>query len=167
MAWSRRSLPTEGSFQSSISMGKGTVIIDTSVLVDMLAASTGRRPEFVQLLEVLLERQQVIRIPMHAVFELHCALGKGLAEGRLRLERIATEERSLRFDPVPIDETFVMNYMREGLPRIKTGDYIFLAMAYIDKCQLVTEDAKLAAAAKKLGVAVFSAGEYLKKLDEE
>jgi predicted nucleic acid-binding protein len=62
---------------------------------------------------------------------------------------------------VPIDQAFIERYPMVGLPNMKAGDLLYLAMAKADGAHLITEDQELYDKARGAGVTAFKVFEYV------
>ena len=67
---------------------------------------------------------------------------------------------------IHIDELFIEKYAMADIPHIKAGDHIFVAMAKVSNCPLITSDAKMITISKECGVRVFEPVEFMNELDE-
>ena len=67
---------------------------------------------------------------------------------------------------IQLDKQFIEKYAMVDIPYIKAGDHIFVAMAKVNNCPLITSDAKMFTISKKCGVRVFEPIEFMNKLGE-
>lgn len=142
-----------------------TVVIDTNILVDIFLESRSRYADAKKLGQLLSENRFLVKLPMHAFFELSSALRSEKANKHstepMPYNPEYTEKAGFRLDQVPIDEIFLNKYLDTTLPYLKGGDFIFLCMAKKDGSELITEDKKLYDAAKGAGVNVYSIKEFM------
>ena len=140
------------------------VIVDTCVLVDIALSTRARHAQAVDLARCLRKHDIVIRAPMHAAFEFMCAIRQEVHQlGGRHSSWAAGTDDSERIDiwPVPIDAEFVATYPMQNLPDMRSGDFLFLAMASGDNQALVREDDDLFRKAQLAGVRVFRIATYL------
>ena len=136
------------------------IIVDTSVIVDMFLTTSSRHPDAKKILKYLNETQKPVRIPMFALFEIHSALQNikiNLKSGKLKFYG----EISLDLEPIPIDQDFIKKYLIKDLPYLKAADLIFVAMAKVDGCILITEDKEQYNKSKSFGVKSYRIEEFL------
>lgn len=67
---------------------------------------------------------------------------------------------------IHIDKPFIEKYAMADIPWIKAADHIFVAVAKINECPLITNDKKMIAISKECGVRVFTPAEFMKELDK-
>lgn len=65
---------------------------------------------------------------------------------------------------VHIDDQFIKKYAMADIPYIKAGDHIFVAMAKVNGCPLITSDEGMIRISKKSGVSAYKPGEFLREL---
>jgi predicted nucleic acid-binding protein len=141
------------------------VILDTSVMMDILLKDREAHDEAARLAKHLIERNVPIAMPMHAFFELTSAImcEKRTHGGSLvnSAAEVLNENRQLKMVPVPIDLAFVNKYATGEAPDLRSGDMIFVVLAKVDGLDLITEDDKMLKEAKRLGVSAYRIAEYL------
>lgn len=140
------------------------IIIDTSVLTDIVLTTGPRHSDAKELGKYLNENQVIIRVPMHALFEVSSALKneKMLSSPqKLQFWNELSEESPLRVKPVPIDEAFFKKYHSPDLPYMRAGDLIFVAMAKVDGAILITEDDAQYKKAKDFDVNAYRIRQFL------
>ncbi len=67
---------------------------------------------------------------------------------------------------IHLDEQFIKKYSMVDIPYIKAGDHIFVVVAKINDCPLITSDAKMITISKECGVRVFEPVEFMNELGE-
>ncbi len=67
---------------------------------------------------------------------------------------------------IHIDKQFIEKYAMVDIPYIKASDHIFVAMAKLSDCPLITSDAKMITISKECGVRIFEPAEFMNELDE-
>ncbi|MDA2935402.1 hypothetical protein MYX82_13850 [Acidobacteria bacterium AH-259-D05] len=142
-------------------------ITDASFLMDVFFTHRANHATAAQLADLMIERSLKCRIPMHGIFELTSAI---MCEKRIhgslsdKSNKRIDESRPLVMEHVPIDQAFITKYMVDEIPDLKSGDMIYVVIARVDGQDLITEDKKMYAEAKRLGVSVFTAQEYIAHL---
>jgi predicted nucleic acid-binding protein len=140
------------------------VVVDTSVLVDFALESAKLHADAVLLFRLLLERGIRIRAPYHAAFEFLATVRRQvLFEGAIQSSQAGVADQSLvvAVHAVPINSAFSNHYTTTGLPQLKAGDLLFLALARGDGATLITEDIDLHKKAVATGVRCFKIRQYL------
>lgn len=141
------------------------VMADTSVMVDIVLTSRPRHADGDKLRAYLKANNLRLRFPMHGMFELGAALHNekiGAKGAKLPFNQNMPEASPLEADPIAVDQAFFAKYFDPGLPYLKGGDLIFVAMAKKDGAVLITEDTKQYDAAKAAGVEVYRIAAFLK-----
>ncbi len=141
------------------------ILVDASVILDILVAS---RPghKFGKLIGVyLIENGVQITAPMHVMFEIKSGLldAERDAEAKgesLHLNEDVSESTPLKYNFIPIDYAFFGKCFDIGLPHMKAGDYMNVALAKADGLILLTEDPAQYAAARAAGVTVYNSEEF-------
>jgi predicted nucleic acid-binding protein len=139
------------------------IILDTDVLVAIFVAPEKNHHNAKELADYLIDENIQPRIPMHGYFQLACALRRKGIERTLEFQDAITEDRPIRINFVDIDQKFIERYDDPSLPYIKSGDFIFLAMARKDNAILITEDDKLYKKAVEAGIEVYKVKPFLEK----
>ena len=67
---------------------------------------------------------------------------------------------------IHIDKLFIEKYAMADIPYIKAADHIFVAIAKINDCPLITSDTQMITISKQCGVRVFEPAEFMNELDE-
>ena len=140
------------------------VIVDASVLVDFVLENSPRHNGAVRLFTFLLKHQIRVRIPFHAAFEHMSAIRRNVwFEDGQQAPHARQDNQGLQVQlfAVPIDNAFIERYPTVGLPYMKAGDLLYLAMAKADGAPLITEDQELYDKAQKAGITTFKVSEYV------
>ncbi len=119
------------------------IVIDSSVLFDMIFVNSLRHEVAKKLHRKLKQKSVMLRTPFHAFFELHAAIKQERLKGPGYLSDELTEDNGIQLFPEPIDEKFLNTALNLTLPYIKGSDFIFLCFAARDQLPLLTEDVKL------------------------
>ena len=143
------------------------IIIDASVILDILVAS---RPghKFGKLIGVyLIENGVQITAPMHVMFEIKSGLLEAEHDAEangesLHLNEDVSESTPLKYNFIPIDNAFFEKCFDMELPHMKAGDYMNVALAKAEGLILLTEDPVQYAAARAAGVTVHNPMEFRK-----
>ena len=141
------------------------IVIDTSILLDIIIR-TRPRHKFAKLIGAYLIEQGIkVRVPMPALFEIRSAMLHAKLEAEengeaVQLNEDISDSTPLIYDTVPIDQAFFEKYFDAGIPCLKAGDYLYVALAKADGLVLLTEDPAQYEAAGKAGVEVYTAVEY-------
>jgi len=104
------------------------IILDTCVLVAIFMVSEENHRNAKKLADYLIDENIQPRIPMHGFFELACVFKRKETEGPFELQN-ETNQRPFNMKHINIDHKFFEDYYDPSLPYIKSGDFIFLAMA--------------------------------------
>lgn len=142
------------------------VVIDTSVLIDMVLSSRHRHARAEALRRKLEAAGTTVRTPIYALFEIRAAIRQEMADPSarsLRVNRALTEQDPLSIEYIHVDEAFFQNYYREDLPELRAGDLVFVALAKGDGLALITEDEEQRKKAAAYGVSAYRIDEYLAK----
>ena len=112
--------------------------------------------------DYLIDKRVRIKEPLHALFELTCAVqNEKMRRGPLKGNESITEERPLDIEYVSIDMPFFSRYFDGSIPYLKAGDLIFVCYAKGEHGVLVTEDDKQLKVATAAGVAVHRLESFL------
>ncbi len=141
------------------------LIVDSCVFIDTFDPQSPNHLAAVQLLETLLARDLQITMPAHGWFEVQCTLQKLISEQRFEGPLFAGR-MDYPIQLIHIDERFIHRYAMVDIPYIKGGDHIFIAMAKVNDCPLITSDAKMIKISNKCGVRVFKPVEFMNELGE-
>lgn len=139
------------------------MVIDASVLIDMFLTSRPRHCRALKLVQLIKKSGLTVIVPMHAILEVKCAIDNERqtpTHGDLH-DGLFTEESPLNCRCVPIDKTFIHEYVDLSVPHIRAGDLPYVLIAKKHKCPLVTEDHGQYDVAKRAGVATYNIDEYL------
>ena len=138
-------------------------LLDTCVFIDSFDPLSPNHKDSMLLLEDLLRRGLIVTMPAHGWFEVQCTLQKLAKENRLSAPTIAGQHQyPIRL--LHIDKPFIEKYAMADIPYIKAGDHIFVAVAKLNSCPLITSDNRMTVVSKECGVRVFSPGEFLSEL---
>jgi predicted nucleic acid-binding protein len=143
-----------------------TIVVDTSVLMDIEFVHRGRHEAGKALAQKLRNEGSLVVVPAHWFFEYLSAvlcekrrIGAPLAQGEFK------NGPPFLMKMVPIDDVFIKDYLlatiNDNIVDLKSGDMIFALIALKDKLPIITEDRKLHAIASKLGIRAFTIDEYL------
>ena len=139
------------------------LIVDSCVFIDSFDPQSSNHVESVRLLEELLHRGIPITMPAHGWFEVQCTLQRFIKEKRFVPPTIGGRQHfPIRL--IHIDQSFIEKYKMVDIPYIKAGDHIFIAVAKLNDCPLVTNDATMAAVSKQCSVRVFTPTEFINEL---
>ena len=141
------------------------LIVDSCVFIDTFDPQSSNHLAAVQLLETLLARDLQITMPAHGWFEVQCTLQRLVSEQRFVGPLIAGG-MNYPIRLIHIDEQFIQKYAMVDIPYIKGGDHIFVAMAKVNDCALITSDTKMIKISKTCGVRVFEPVEFMNELGE-
>lgn len=139
------------------------LLVDSCVFIDAFDRTSPRHLESFALLEELRSRDVLVTMPAHAWFEVQCALQRLIAEKRF-LGPAIQGQMNYPIELIHIDAPFIRKYAMVGIPYIKAGDHIFVAVAKVNGYPLVTSDLKMAEVSSKCGVRVFSPLEFSHEL---
>ena len=148
------------------------IVVDAGILLDIVVR-TRPRHKFAKLIGVyLIDNGIRIKVPMHAMFEIKAAMKDAKMQAETKGEAVQINEdisemTPLNFDPVPIDGAFFSKYSDAGIPYLKAGDYLYVALAKVDGLILLTEDQAQYDAAVTAGVRVYTAMEFRKMCASE
>lgn len=145
------------------------LVADTSAILDIIIRSRPRHKYAKAVGMYLIDNKIKVTVPMHALFEIRSAIlsaKRGAAESLVpvQINEDISESTPLLYNPVPIDDAFFNKYFVEGIPCLKAGDYMYVALAMVEKLDFLTEDPRQYEAAKKAGVSVYSMEEYREKI---
>jgi predicted nucleic acid-binding protein len=139
------------------------LLVDTCVFIDSFDPGSPTHADALRLLEELLRRELIITMPAHGWFEVQCTMQRLVKEKRFAAPTIAgRREYPIRLPH--IDKPFIEKYAFTDLPYLRAGDHIFVAVAKVNSCRLVTSDAGMTQVSKQCGVQVFSPSEFLSEL---
>lgn len=139
------------------------LLVDSCVFIDAFDPASPHHAESLALLEELRSRAMLVTMPAHAWFEVQCTLQRLIAEKRFVGPAIQGQ-MNYPVELIHIDAPFIQKYAMAGIPYIKAGDHIFVAVAKVNGYSLVTSDSKMADVSKKCGVHVFSPLEFSNEL---
>jgi hypothetical protein len=142
------------------------LVVDTCVLMDMMFVHRARHAEADKMRQLLAKEPHAIVFPMHAHFEILSAAAcdkKRLAK-LLDLAQPFNDIIDLVLEPKAIDLEFVKNYFPQQFIDLKSGDMIFVGIALKESIPLVTEDSKMCAEAKRVGIETYTISEYVAAL---
>jgi predicted nucleic acid-binding protein len=133
------------------------LILDTSVLIDMLCSPRPRHPAAKRLQAILERDRTTIVLPYFALFEVAAATKSEKVSSTFKFPA----DFALNLDLRPIDLAFFRTYYDPSLPNVRAGDLVFLALAKHDALPLVTEDVPLRAACRSIAINVYGIEEYV------
>ncbi|GEM_PF-1271441 len=137
------------------------IVMDTSVLLDILVRSRPRH-RFAKLIGAyLIENGVKVMVPMHGMFEIRAAMLNAKMQAadkgeRLPLNEDIGESTPLNIHPVAIDDAFFAKYFDAKIPYLNGGNYPYVALAKAEGLILLTEDAEQYQAAMLCGVQVYN-----------
>ena len=137
------------------------LILDTSVIIDIVLESRPRHPEAIKLGDYIKRNGIFITLPTHALFEIHSAMKLERMNPPTIPSYFFTEDSPLRMKQVYITQEFFEKYFSPDLPYMKAADLIFVSMAKVDGIPLITEDLTQYKKAKEGGVKVYRIKEFL------
>ncbi len=141
------------------------LIVDSCVFIDTFDPQSPNHLAAVRLLETLLARDLRITMPAHGWFEVQCTLQRLTSEQRF-VGPLFDGGRVYPIQLIHIDDQFIQKYSMVDIPYIKGGDHIFIAVAKVNDCPLITSDEKMIKVSKKCGVHVFEPVEFMNELGE-
>jgi predicted nucleic acid-binding protein len=139
------------------------LLVDSCVFIDSFDPQSPNHTESLRLLDDLLRRAILITMPAHGWFEVQCTLQRFKTEGRFVGPAIAGQ-MNYPIELIHIDKPFIEKYAMAGIPYIKAGDHIFIAIAKVNGYPLITSDSKMTEVSKQCGVRVSTPGEFLNEL---
>jgi len=143
-------------------MGIRNIVIDASVLVDIFVTTQQERHKRSQQLKSFLEKNSFkVKIPMHAWFEVHCAVKNRRRKKYKDILKI--EDIDVTF--IYLDDKFLDVYWNPDIPYIKAGDLPYILIAKKDGLPLVTEDTDQKRVAIESGVEAFTIQEFLEEME--
>jgi predicted nucleic acid-binding protein len=142
------------------------LIVDSCVFIDSFDRGSANHVDSLRLLEELLRRKLIITMPAHGWFEVQCTLQRLVKEKRFAAPSIASR-REYPIRLLHIDKSFIEKYACTDLPYLRAGDHIFVVVAKVNKCPLITSDAAMTAVSRQCGVQVLSPAEFLSELLKE
>jgi predicted nucleic acid-binding protein len=137
------------------------LVIDTGVLVDIFLETRPRHTEAKKIGKYVAENRIRVKLPMHRMFELTCAIRNEGMSSPIKIQRTITEDAPLHFEAINIDEGFFSKYFDPDIPYLKAGDLIFVSLAKGDGANLITEDNNQYKVAKAAGVKVYRIKEFI------
>ena len=140
-----------------------SLVLDTSVLVDIFNQDSGRHPSALKLANHIVNNNYRVTLPYHALFELGSSMKREIAS--LNLNKHITEKRPLLVNMVPIDDSFLQKYMDTSVPYLKAGDLLFVLIAKKEGLKLITEDVAQYEVARAANVEVYKIQDYLNTHD--
>jgi predicted nucleic acid-binding protein len=140
------------------------LIVDACVFIDVFDPQSRNHPAAVQLLEKLRARNLPVTMPAHGLFEVLCTFQ------RLSLEKkfvgpFLAGRMDYPIQLIHIDEEFIKKYSMVDIPYTRAGDHIFIVVAKVNDCPLITSDAKMIEISKQCGVQVFEPADYMNELE--
>lgn len=138
------------------------VVVDASVLVDMFIETQQRHCLSQQLIKTLKSKNITLFVPMHAAFEVRCAIEK---ECEQRPDDVLSDKGPLKIKHIFLDNRFIENYWDLSIPYIKAGDLPYIMIAKKKDIPLITEDNKQKNVAMKSGVKAFGIKEFLEEME--
>jgi predicted nucleic acid-binding protein len=149
-------------------MGK-EIVADTSAILDIIIRSRPRHKFAKAVGMYLIDNQVKVTVPMHALFEIRSAilnakLGAAESQVPIQINEDISESTPLFYNPIPIDDKFFNKYFIAEISDLKAGDYMYVALAKVEKLDFLTEDIGQYNAAKLAGVAVYNLEEYRAKI---
>lgn len=136
------------------------LLVDSCVFIDAFDPDSQNHSKSLALLEALSARKVRVVMPAHGWFEVQCSLQKLTAEKRFFSPKLM-ERMQYELELIHIDAKFIEKYSMADIPYIKAGDHIFLAIAKVSNCALVTSDGKMRQVGKSSGIKLFSPEEAL------
>ena len=100
-------------------------------------------------------------MPAHAWLEVQCTFQRLKNENRFNGPTICGR-MDYPVELIHINKPFIEKYSMVDIPYIKAGDHIFVAVAKVDNCPLITTDAKMTDVCKRCGVSVFTPAQFMK-----
>jgi predicted nucleic acid-binding protein len=135
------------------------VVIDTCVILDMFLTNRSRHVTAKRLLDCLVRDKTRVVLPFTGLFEGIASFTREQAHhGRVSVD--PSQNASLEFSLIPIDNAFFNRYHRKDLPPLRTGDLLLFVIAERDGHPLITEDDELYTMSKAAHIAVFRTAEY-------
>ncbi len=141
------------------------LIVDSCVFIDAFDPQSPNHLAAVQLLEKLRARDLLITMPAHGWFEVQCTFQR-LSLKQEFVGPFLAGRMDYPIELIHIDEKFIKKYSMVDIPYIKAGDHIFVVVAKINDCPLITSDEKMITISKKCGVRVFEPVEFMNELGE-
>jgi hypothetical protein len=93
------------------------LVVDTSVLLDILLTNRPRHAKAVRLVPLL--KNRTVHLPMHGMFELSSGLSSEKRKrGILPYKLLISENNPLTVKLIAIDEAFVQKYMTRDIARV-------------------------------------------------
>jgi len=135
------------------------LLIDSCVFIDAFDPQSSNHVDSLSLLGELRRRDILVTMPAHGWFEVQCTLQRLRKEMRFVGPEIQGQ-MNYPIELIHIDSTFIQKYSMADIPYIKAGDHIFVAVAKINACRLVTNDSNMTNVAKQCGVLVYSPVEF-------
>ncbi len=130
------------------------LLVDTCVFIDAFDPNSHNYSDSLELLEELRNRNQVITMPAHAMFEVQCALNRLSIEKRFKGATIGNE-MTYNIELIHIDNKFIDKYVNVKIPYIKAGDHIFIVVAKHNNYPLISSDSKMIDVCKKCGINIY------------
>lgn len=140
------------------------IIIDSCVFIDTFDPKSPNHTPAVELLKELRARELSITMPAHGWFEVQCTLQR-LTEQQEFVGPIFDGKMNYPIELIYIDEGFIKKYSMVNIPYIRAGDHIFIVVAKVNECPLVTNDEEMIAKSNECGVQVFTPTEFKDELD--
>jgi len=139
------------------------LLVDTCVFVDTFDQNSSNYSDSLKLLEELRNRNQLITMPAHAMFEILCTLNRLTIENRFN-GPIFSNKMDYLIELIHIDDKFIDKYAMVEIPYIKAGDHIFVVVAKVNNYPLISSDSKMIEVCKKCGVNIYTPKEYFNYL---
>jgi len=138
------------------------IILDNSVLVDIILASEDRSGKANMVYECIKSNNFEIFLPCFALFEIKSAISnKKINTGSVDLRSTITEDDPLVCKFFAIDEAFVTRHLGSGIGYLKAGDYVYVCLAKQENGILITEDNKQYRVSKDAGIETYKLDEFV------
>lgn len=139
------------------------VLIDSCVLYGLFDTKDSWH-QSAQTLNKLCNAQEIkLWVPAHAFFEFNAIRLRKLKDDNVRF----LEESEIYFNVIYIEETFMKRYLVDDLPYQKGADYIYMAIAHIERIPLITEDKNFFSEEKKKYFSAYHIDEFVEKIKKE
>ena len=140
-------------------------VVDACVLTDIFIETRERHFLANQLNKVLTKKKIKPLVPIHAAFEVKCAI----ENERIQRPKVNYKDKDPfnknRIEHIWLDRKFFEEYWNLSVPYIKAGDRYYILIAKKRNIPLVTEDKKQKKVAKQAGVEAFTIQEFLEKIE--
>ena len=138
------------------------ILIDTCVLIAAIDNNSPHHKPANQFLEWAEKNQVTLSMPAHAYFEIWCTAKRLEKIDKIFVGRAINNKFQYPINFIYINEEFLRKYGNVELKHTKAGDHIFLVIAKLDNCPIVTLDKKMVDVANSESIKVFSPEEFIK-----